>query len=118
MDFSGAALAAGAGVVALHAGQRAGRGRAMSQSSAALGALATPIRAELLMQLSQFEAYSADCEVRSLADAALHAHLQQEAAASRALFESALERVALHEGILLPQHSRWPSASALGSAAG
>ena len=59
--------------------------------------------AELLMQLSHFEAYSADCEVRSPADAALHAHLRQVAAASRAFFEGALERVALHEGILLPQ---------------
>lgn len=58
--------------------------------------------AELLMQLSHFEAYSADCEQRSPADAALHAHLLQVAAASRALFESALERVALHEGLLLP----------------
>ncbi len=58
--------------------------------------------AELLMQLSHFEAYSADCALRSPADAALHAHLQQVAAASRALFEGALERVALHEGLLLP----------------
>ena len=59
--------------------------------------------AELLMQLSHFETYSAECEARSPADAALHAHLKQVAAASRALFESALERVALHEGILLPR---------------
>lgn len=58
--------------------------------------------AELLMQLSHFEACSTDCKVRSPADAALHAHVQQVAAASRALFEGALERVALHEGILLP----------------
>ena len=58
--------------------------------------------AELLMQLSHFEAYSADCVQRSPADAALHQHLLQVAAASRALFESALERVAQHEGLLLP----------------
>lgn len=58
--------------------------------------------AELLMQLSHFEAYSADCMQRSPADALLHQHLQQVAAASRALFESALERVAQHEGLLLP----------------
>jgi len=57
--------------------------------------------AELLMQLSQFEAYSADCADRSPADAATHAYLQQVAAASRALFEGALERLALHEGLLL-----------------
>jgi MerR family transcriptional regulator, light-induced transcriptional regulator len=58
--------------------------------------------AELLVQLSHFEAYSAQCEHRSPADAALHAHLQQVAARSRAQFESALEQVALHEGLPLP----------------
>ena len=58
--------------------------------------------AELLMQLSHFEAYSADCLQRSPADGAVHEHLVQVAAASRALFEGALERVAQHEGLLLP----------------
>ena len=58
--------------------------------------------AELLMQLSHFEAYSADCLQRSPEDGALHAHLVQVAAASRALFEGALVRVAQHEGLLLP----------------
>jgi len=58
--------------------------------------------AELLMQLSNFEAYSADCENLSPADAALHAYLKRVAGASRALFESALERVAIHEGLMLP----------------
>ena len=58
--------------------------------------------AELLMQLSNFEAYSADCESLSPADAALHAYLKRVAGASRALFETALERVAIHEGLMLP----------------
>jgi len=58
---------------------------------------------ELLMQLSHFEAYSAECEHRNAADAALHSHLRQAAAASRARFESALELVALHEGLILPE---------------
>ncbi len=58
--------------------------------------------AELLMQLSSFEAYSADCENLSPEDAALHAYLKRVAGASRALFESALERVAIHEGLILP----------------
>lgn len=58
--------------------------------------------AELLMQLSHFEAYSAVCEDRSSADAELHAYLRQVAAASRARFEAALEHVALHEGLMLP----------------
>jgi len=58
--------------------------------------------AELLIQLSHFEAYSAECEHRNAADAELHAYLRRVAAASRARFESALEHVALHEGLLLP----------------
>ncbi len=58
--------------------------------------------AELLMQLSHFEAYSAECEHRNAADAELHAYLRQVATASRTRFEAALEHVALHEGLLLP----------------
>jgi DNA-binding transcriptional MerR regulator len=58
--------------------------------------------AELLMQLSNFEAYSADCANRSAVDAELHAYLKRVAGVSRALFESALERVARHEGLALP----------------
>ncbi|KQW43811.1 hypothetical protein ASD88_14765 [Pelomonas sp. Root662] len=58
--------------------------------------------AELLMQLSHFEAYSAECEHRSPADAELHAHLRRVTAACRASFESALEYVARHDGLLLP----------------
>ena len=58
--------------------------------------------AELLMQLSHFEAYSAECEHRNAADAELHAYLRRVAAASRARFEAALEHVALYEGLLLP----------------
>ena len=58
--------------------------------------------AELLMQLSHFEAYSTECEHRNAADAELHAYLRHVTAASRARFETALERVALHEGLSLP----------------
>ena len=58
--------------------------------------------AELLMQLSAFEAYSADCVHRSPDDAALHAYLQRVAGAARILFEAALDRVTRHEGLLLP----------------
>lgn len=58
--------------------------------------------AELLMQLSHFEAYSAECEHRHAADAELHAYLRQVATATRTRFEAALEHVALHEGLLLP----------------
>lgn len=58
--------------------------------------------AELLMQLASFEAYSAGCVNRDAADAELHAYLQQVAGASRTLFESALERLARHEGLAIP----------------
>jgi hypothetical protein len=58
--------------------------------------------AELLVQLSHFEAYSAECEHRHAADAELHAYLRKVAAAARAHFEAALEHVALHEGLILP----------------
>lgn len=58
--------------------------------------------AELLMQLSHFEAYSAECANGTAADAQLHGFLRGVASASRALFEDALERVAVHEGLLMP----------------
>ncbi|MBK4735221.1 MerR family transcriptional regulator [Noviherbaspirillum sp. DKR-6] len=57
--------------------------------------------AELLMQLASFEAYSAGCSSVSAADAQVHAYLQQVAGTARALFESALERVARHAGLPL-----------------
>jgi len=57
--------------------------------------------AELLLQIANFEDYSAGCANRSPADAQLHAYLQRVAGASRALFESALETVARHEGLVL-----------------
>ncbi len=58
--------------------------------------------AALLMQLSHFEAYSAECAHRSPSDAELHRYLQRVAGACRAQFEAALERVAVHEGLVLP----------------
>lgn len=58
--------------------------------------------AELLMELASFEAYSAGCVHRDAEDAALHAYLQQVAGSARALFETALERLARHEGLQLP----------------
>jgi len=64
--------------------------------------------AELLLQLAHFEAYSAECEHRSGADAELHAYLRKVASSSRVRFEAALEHVALHEGLLLPSSQRSP----------
>ncbi len=58
--------------------------------------------ADLLVQLAHFESYSADCLNRNAPDAQLHAYLRQLAARSRTAFETALEHVALHEGLKLP----------------
>ncbi len=62
--------------------------------------------AELLLQLLHFEAYSSACEDLNAADAELHAYLRQVATASRARFETALEHVALHEGLLPPSSAK------------
>jgi MerR family transcriptional regulator, light-induced transcriptional regulator len=58
--------------------------------------------AQLLMQLASFEQYSAGCVNQSPQDAELHAYLQHTAGTARAMFEAALERVAIHEGLSLP----------------
>jgi MerR family transcriptional regulator, light-induced transcriptional regulator len=58
--------------------------------------------AQLLMQLSHFELYSAQCANRSPEDAQLHRYLQRVAGHARALFEHALEKVAVHEGLMSP----------------
>ena len=58
--------------------------------------------AELLMQISSFESYSAGCSSRNPADAELHAYLQRVAGVARILFETALKRVADEEGFALP----------------
>ena len=58
--------------------------------------------AELLMQIASFESYSASCANRSPADAELHSYLQRVAGTARLLFETALERVAVAEGLALP----------------
>ena len=58
--------------------------------------------AELVMQLGNFETYSAECVARNPADLALHAHLLQVAGLARAMFEGALLRVAEAEHLPLP----------------
>lgn len=59
--------------------------------------------AQLLQQISNFETYSGDCANRSAADAQLHAYLQRVASTARMLFETALEHVAVAEGLPIPQ---------------
>ncbi len=55
--------------------------------------------ADLLVRLGNFETYSAECESRSPADAALHQYLAQITGNARAMMEIALERVVESEGI-------------------
>ena len=57
--------------------------------------------ADLVSALRAFEDYSADCESRNEADAALHHYLWRCAAQARAVFEDAIEHVAQAEGIAL-----------------
>ena len=59
--------------------------------------------AQLLVQLGNFEIYSAECEHRSPADAALHQYLNQVTGNARAMMEIALERVMEAEGMTLPK---------------
>ena len=57
---------------------------------------------DLLVRLGNFESYSAECESRSPADAALHHYLKQVTGSARAMMESALARVIVAEGIAVP----------------
>jgi MerR family transcriptional regulator, light-induced transcriptional regulator len=54
--------------------------------------------AEILTLLSQFE--DAACSSRDPEDEKLRAYLQRVAGASRSLFEQALERLAVREGLV------------------
>jgi hypothetical protein len=60
---------------------------------------------EIITQLASFEQYSHECLNNSTEDAHLHAYLSSVSGSARALFESALEMVAKHEGIQLKQAS-------------
>ncbi len=57
--------------------------------------------AELIAQLASFEQYSQECLNNSAEDAHLHAYLRAVSGSARAMFERALEMVAVHEGISL-----------------
>ena len=62
--------------------------------------------AEIIAQLANFEQYSHDCLNKSSEDAHIHAYLSSVSGSARALFESALEMVAQHEGIDLASLSK------------
>ena len=55
--------------------------------------------AELIAQLASFEEYSQECLNRNAEDAHLHAYLRSISGSARSLFENALEKIAVHEGI-------------------
>jgi DNA-binding transcriptional MerR regulator len=75
---------------------------AISLASVALNCECPHHLADLLVQLGNFETYSAECESRSPADAALHHYLKDVAGNARAMLEAALLRVVEAEGISLP----------------
>lgn len=58
--------------------------------------------ADLLIRLGNFETYSAECESRSPADAALHHYLKTVTGNARAMLEEALVRLVQAEDISLP----------------
>jgi len=61
---------------------------------------------DLLVRLGNFETYSAECENRDTADAALHRLIREITGRARTLLEGALTRIAAAEGIPLPLECR------------
>jgi DNA-binding transcriptional MerR regulator len=57
---------------------------------------------DLVLSLGSFERYSAECANRGPEDAALHRDLERTAGYARAMFEEALVRVAVAEGVPIP----------------
>jgi len=57
--------------------------------------------AEIVSLLVSFERYSAECTSSSPADAVLHRHLNEVTGVARSLFEQALTRVVIDEGLAL-----------------
>lgn len=64
--------------------------------------------AELIAQLASFETYSQECLNKNSEDAQLHSYLRAISGSARSLFENALEKIALHEGIDLREAPRAP----------
>lgn len=58
---------------------------------------------DLIAQLASFEEYSQDCLNRNADDAQLHAYLRSISGSARALFETALQKIAQHEGFSLEE---------------
>ena len=58
---------------------------------------------ELIRSLASFETYSEQCSIRSELDAMVHQDLQQTAGRARVLLEQSLLRLAMLEGLQLPE---------------
>lgn len=71
----------------------------ISMASVALNCECPRHITDLLVRLSNFETYSAECERRSPADALLHHYLKETTGNARALLEEALAHVIAAEGI-------------------
>ncbi len=71
----------------------------LAQASTAIDCECPHHLAQLVVDLSAFEVYSANCANRDEDDAALHRYLHETTAQARNLIEIALERVAEAEGI-------------------
>ena len=67
--------------------------------------------AEIVIQLTAFERYSAECASTSVADAALHRQLHAVTGAARTRFEQALQRVVTIEGVALTGRPERPALS-------
>ncbi|MBK8119978.1 MAG: MerR family transcriptional regulator [Sulfuritalea sp.] len=74
----------------------------ISMASVALNCECPRHITDLLVRLNNFETYSAECESRSPADAALHHYLKEVTGSARALLEEALAHVVAAEGISMP----------------
>jgi hypothetical protein len=58
--------------------------------------------AGIVLALQDYERYTADCENRNEADAAIHQMLYQETIRARAIMEEALARLCAFENITVP----------------
>lgn len=61
---------------------------------------------DILMMVSSFERYSAQCASRNQEDARLHRELELASGRARMVLETAMERLALAEGLPLPGKAR------------
>ncbi|MDH3694320.1 MAG: MerR family transcriptional regulator [Gammaproteobacteria bacterium] len=71
----------------------------IAQHASVLKCECPPHLVDLITSLANFEAYSAECESRSVRDAALHRYLGEATGLARELVEGALQRLVETEGL-------------------